>query len=145
MEKPVPIILRRASPQSYKGNEQWKIKVNVIIADFYYWVFLVEYPQKKNAKNVRRKAKMKLKKFCEWLGKESVNLEIKSKYHNGGEIELFLRWVKAFNRHLNKKEKKYLKEHLFNIETNIEAILDRIVVKDMKRATREVKANGSTS
>lgn len=85
---------------------------------------------------------MQLKKFCEWLGKESVNLEINSKYHNGYESSLFLRWTKAFYRHLNTKERMMLKERLPNIEANIEAIADSIEMKDIRKALKDVKANG---
>ena len=59
---------------------------------------------------------MRLKEFCEWLGKESVNMELKKK----GEVaDEFIRIVKAFYRYLNKEEKKQLKKRIPNIENNI--------------------------
>jgi len=85
---------------------------------------------------------MKLKKFCEWLGKESVNLEINPKYQ-GVEGFLFLRWVNAFRRHLNKTEKEQLDMRLPNIQSNIESMYDRLEWKEIKKAIKEVRANGN--
>jgi len=85
---------------------------------------------------------MKNVKFYEWLGKESVNLEINPKYQ-GVEGFLFLRWVNAFNRHLNKDEKKRFKHTIDNIKTNIEAMYDKLEWKAIKEAVKEVKVNGS--
>ena len=83
---------------------------------------------------------MRLKEFCEWLGKESVNMELKKK----GEVaDEFIRIVKAFYRYLNKEEKKQLKKRIPNIENNIEYMYDKIVYDDMKKAVKEVRANGN--
>ena len=82
---------------------------------------------------------MRLKEFCEWLGKESVNMELKKK----GEVaDDFLRIVKAFYRYLNKEEKKQLKRRIPNIENNIEAMYDKLVYAEMKEAVKEVRATG---
>jgi len=85
---------------------------------------------------------MRFKKFCEWLGTESVNLEINSKYQCV-EGFLFLRWVKAFNRHLNRKEKEKFKPTFISIKTNIEAMFEKWEWNAIKDAVKEVKVNGS--
>lgn len=82
---------------------------------------------------------MMLKRYCKWLVKESVNLEINKDFQNGHETKLFLRWVHSFYKHLNKKERKVLIKYIPTIEANIESISDKIVLKDIKEALRKGK------
>ena len=86
---------------------------------------------------------MKVKKFCDWLGKEAVNIQLNKKLQHGEEAKLFLRWVHFFGKHLNNAEKLYFNSKLPIIESHMEEMYDKLEWEDIKKALKEVKTNGT--